>query len=276
MLEAKVEYLLNENYRLKSLLRMMPGASEVLSSLRSYQISSFDFQWTNIVYHDEFLSNPAWRERAPQDVCDRVGVDRAWFALKKVLDCGCGPGRHVYAFAAMGAEVTAFDLAERSLDAAREAAAGFSNVTIEKRSILEPLTYATDFDLVWCYGVLHHTGDMLGGLKNIARHVKPGGRLYLMLYAEPRRDNVFDYQYQHEVSTIREATRGLSFDQKAKVYEQIEGPTQTLAWFDAISSEINELYTFEEIVTHLNSLGFVDVRRTMPHETMHNVIAIRR
>jgi SAM-dependent methyltransferase len=275
MLEAKVEFLLNENYRLKALQRIMPGAGEALSTLRDYQVSTFDFQWTNIVYHDEFLSNPAWRERAPQDACDRIEVDRAWFANKKVLDCGCGPGRHAYAFATMGAKVTAFDLAERTLEAARRATSTFPNVTIERQSILEALPYPNDFDLVWCYGVLHHTGDTLRGLRNIARHAKPGGKLYLMLYAEPRRDNVFDYQYQHEVATIREATRGLSFEAKAKVYEQIEGPTQTLAWFDAISSEINDLYTFEEIAMHLKELGFDDVRRTIPHETMHNVIATK-
>jgi SAM-dependent methyltransferase len=272
MLEAKVEYLLGENYRLKSIQRLTSNTSD---ALRTYQISSFDFQWTNIVYHDEFLSNPAWKENAPQDVCDRVGVDRTWFSDRKVLDCGCGPGRHVYAFATMGAHVTAFDLAERTLKAAHQATADFPNVTIEKRSILDPLPYATDFDLVWCYGVLHHTGDTMRGLKNIARHVKPGGKLYLMLYAEPRRDNTFDYQYQHEVTTIREATRALSFEQKAKVYEQIDGPTQTLAWFDAISSEINDLYTFEEIASHLTALGFFDIQRTMPHETMHNVVATR-
>jgi SAM-dependent methyltransferase len=275
MLEAKVEYLLNETYRLKSIQRLTPGTAEVLSALRAYQISTFEFQWTNIVYHDEFLSNPAWREKAPQDVCDRLGVERAWFAGKKVLDCGCGPGRHVFAFAAMGARVTAFDLAERTLDAARAAASGFSNVTIDKHSILDPLPYPMDYDVVWSYGVLHHTGDTLRGLKNIARHVRPGGKLYVMLYAEPRRDNVFDFQYQHEVATIREATRALSFADKANIYEQIDGPTQTLAWFDAISSEINDLYTFEEIAAHLNATGFTDVRRTMPHETMHNVVATR-
>jgi SAM-dependent methyltransferase len=263
MLEAKVEFLLNENYRLKSLLRMIPDASDVLSALRSYQVSTFDFQWNNIVYHDEFLSNPEWRERAPQDACDRIEVDRAWFSGKKVLDCGCGPGRHTYAFASMGAKVMAFDLAERTLDLARQATCDFANVTIEKRSILEPLPYPTDFDLVWCYGVLHHTGDTLRGLKNIARHVKPGGKLYAMLYAEPRRDNVFDYQYQHEVATIREGTRGLSFEQKAKIYERIEGPTQTLAWFDAISSEINDLYTFEEISSHLTMI-FDNIYAAMP------------
>ena len=261
VLEAKVEYLLNELYRIKSIQRFTPVPVNLLASLRDYQVSSFDYQWGDIIYHDQFLSNPAWRERAPQDACERIEVEPSWFTGRKVLDCGCGPGRHTFAFASMGAEVVAFDLAERALEAARQACVNFLRVTIESRNILEPLPYPKDFDLVWCYGVLHHIGDTTLGLRNISQHVKPGGRIYLMLYAEPRRDNVCDYQYQHEIATIREATRNLPFAEKAKVCEQIEGPLQTLAWFDAISSEINDLYTFEEIAAHLTTLGFTNIRK---------------
>lgn len=275
LLEAKVEYLLDETYRTKSLLRLLPQAATVLQKLKDYQVSSFDYQWADIVYHDEFLSNEAWRKKAPSDVAQRLEISPDWFRGKKILDCGCGPGRHAWVFGRLGASVTAFDLAERALTIARKATMEFPNVTIDRQNISAPLPYATDFDLVWCYGVLHHTGDTFGTLANIARHVRPGGCIYLMLYAEPRRSNIFDYQYQHEVTTLREATRHLTFDQKAKVFEQIEGPGQTLAWFDAISSEINDLYTFEEIVAHLSGLGFEGIRRTMPHETMHNVVATR-
>jgi SAM-dependent methyltransferase len=275
MLEAKVEYLLDEIYRLKSIQRVLPGAVEVMASLRDYQVSTFDYQWANIPYHDEFLSNPDWIARAPLDAAERAGVAPEWFRNKKVLDCGCGPGRYAWALASLGASVTAFDLSDRGLAEARERTASFSDIRIDKLSILEPLPYATDFDMVFCYGVLHHTGDTLGGLRNIARHVKPGGRIYLMLYAEPRRNNRGDYQYRHEISTLREATREMPFSEKAKICEQIDGPTKTQQWFDAISSEINDLYTFEEIKTHLQSMGFSDVKRTMPHEDQHNVAAIR-
>jgi hypothetical protein len=91
MLEAKVEYLLNEVYRLKSVQRVSDDSIQALANLRGYQIKSFEYQWDRIVYHDEFLSNAAWREKAPLDVCDRLGVSSVdFFAGKKVLDCGCG------------------------------------------------------------------------------------------------------------------------------------------------------------------------------------------
>jgi SAM-dependent methyltransferase len=275
LLEAKVEHLLDENYRLKSLVRRLPEAIASLHDLRDYQASTFAFQWDRIPYHHEFLSNSEWRLKAHHDVAVRANVPVEWFRGKKVLDCGCGPGRHAWAFAGLGADVVAFDLTERTLDLARWATAEFPNVRVEAHSVLEPLPYPADFDLVWCYGVLHHTGNMIGGLSNIARHVKPGGRLYFMIYAEPRRDNIFDFQYRHEIATLRQETRAMSFDDKAEVFAQIEGVDHTLAWFDAISSEINETYTFEELEQHVRALGFVDVRRTMPHETMHNVTAVK-
>jgi SAM-dependent methyltransferase len=276
LLEAKVEFLLDENYRVKSLLRLLPEASKALAKLRDYQISTFDYQWADIIYHDEYLSNSSWRENASLDVAARAGVSVDWFKSKQILDCGCGPGRHAWVFGSLGADVTAFDLAGRALEMARKATAEFPNVTIEMRSITSPLPYPKDYDLVWSYGVLHHTGDTFGALRNIAQHVKLGGRIYLMLYAEPRRNNIFDFQYQHEVTTMREATRHLNFNKKSIFCERVEGPRHTLAWFDAISSEINDLYTFEEIRAHLSGLGFDDIRRTMPDETMHNIVAVRK
>jgi SAM-dependent methyltransferase len=275
MLEAKVEYLLDELYRLKSQMRSLLPQSAAIAGLRRYQVESFDYEWRHLPYHDEFLSNEAWRERAGDDVAARCGVDKEWFRGKRVLDCGCGPGRHSWAFASLGAAVTAFDMAEGGLAAARAACADFPAVTIERRDILEPLPYPPDYDLVWCYGVVHHTGDARRALENIARHAKPGGLFYVMVYAEPRRSNLHDYTYYHEIAAIRDAVRGLSFTEKAEILKQIEGERQALAWFDAISSEINELFTFEELSAMVGGLGFTDIRRTMPHETMHNLVARR-
>jgi SAM-dependent methyltransferase len=273
MLEAKVEYLLDELYRCKSLLRHLAPKSDVATALMQYQLSTFDYQWKAIPYHDEFLTNPMWRQKASEDVARRVDKPVEWFAGKKILDAGCGPGRHSWAFGMLGAEVTAFDMSDNGLEAARRDCAELPNIRFEKRNILEPLPYGSNFDLVWCYGVVHCTGDMVRALSNIARHVKPGGYLYIMVYAEPRRTNVYEYQYYHEIAALRDAIRPLTFDQKQAVLENLEGKNLTLAWFDAISSEINELYTIEELRMLFDWLGFSELKRTMPEETMHNVVA---
>lgn len=272
MLETKVEYLLDELYRTKSLLRYLLPQSDIVHKLKEYQLKTFDYQWKHLPYHDEYLTNAAWREKAADDVAKRLGVQKEWFSGKKILDAGCGPGRHTWGFGSLGAIVTAFDMSDNGLEAARRECASFQNVVIEKRNILDLLPYDTDYDVVWSYGVVHCTVDPYKALTNIARHVKPGGYLYFMVYTEPRRDNTCDYQYYHEISSMRESIRHLSFDDKAKILEQLEGADQALAWFDAISSEVNELYTVEELRSMLTRLGFIDIRRTMPEETMHSMV----
>lgn len=273
MLEAKVEYLLDQVYRLKSTVRFLAPGNPRLKDLQNYQIETFNFQWKRLPYHDEFLTNPEWRAKSSADVARRLGVDPSWFAGKRILDAGCGPGRHTWTFASLGASVDAFDMSDNGLEQARKECRDFPRVTINKHNVLQDLPYPNDYDLVWCYGVVHCTGDTFAALQNIASHVKPGGTLYFMVYTEPRRDNVFDYTYYHEIETIRDAIRHLDFETKAKILEQLEGKSHALAWFDAISSEVNDLYTTEELIALLGMLGFGDVKRTMPEESMQNIVA---
>jgi SAM-dependent methyltransferase len=276
MLERKVEYLLDELYLAKSQLRHLMSSSEAMARQKKYQIGTFDFQWQHLPYHDAFLSNPAWRGKAADDLCARLDRPREWFRGKKVLDCGCGPGRHAWAFAVLGASVTAFDTSTSAVEAARRELGDFAGVCIEQRNILDPLPYAADFDLVWCYGVVHCTGDTYRALSNIAACVRPGGMIYFMVYPEPERTNVDAYRYYHEVYVVRQLTRNLSFAEKAELLKEVQGERWALSWFDAISSEVNDLYTMEEITQMLRWLGFGDVRRTMPQEHSLNVTAIRQ
>lgn len=275
LLEAKVEYLLDELYTAKSQLRhLLPGVPSI-ERLRRYQLESFDFQWKRLPYHDAFLTNPAWRSTAADDVCARLGLPREWFAGKTILDCGCGPGRHTWTFGSLGAQVIAFDMSDNGLEAAREECKNLPNVTIDKRNILEPLPYDRNFDLVWSYGVVHCTGDTMRAVENIASHVRSGGFIYLMVYPEPERTNGDSYRYYHEVDVLRRMIRHLSLEQKAELLTKIQGERWALSWFDAISSEINDLYTFEELAEMLRTLGFVNVVRTMPQEHSLNVVATK-
>jgi SAM-dependent methyltransferase len=276
MLERKVEYLLDELYSAKSQLRHLMPSSTAADRLRKYQIGSFDFQWRHLPYHDAFLSNPAWRDKAADDICARLERPREWLRDKRVLDCGCGPGRHAWAFAVLGARVTAFDTSTSAVEAARRELRDFAGVRIEQRNILDPLPYGSNFDVVWCYGVVHCTGDTYRALSNIAACVRPGGVLYLMVYPEPERTNIDAYRYYHEVYVLRQLTRNLSFPEKAELLKELQGERWALSWFDAISSEVNDLYSMEELTQMLCWLGFGEVRRTMPQEHSLNVTAVRQ
>ena len=108
------------------------------------------------------------------------------FAGKTVLDVGCGMGRNPYWMAKAGAaSVTAVDVDDRSLAAARENLGGFANVRVLKRSAyeLDPAELGT-FDRVTSIGVVHHLSDPAAALRRMWRCVKPAGELVLWCYAK--------------------------------------------------------------------------------------------
>ncbi|MEY2469914.1 MAG: hypothetical protein QOF21_2612, partial [Actinomycetota bacterium] len=95
----------------------------------------------------------------------------------RVLDVGCGPGRHAHALAQRGIEVLGVDISQRFVDLANEnAPPGATFVRGDART----LTYDAEFDAVisLCQGGFGLVGDedgaVLGGL---ARAAKTGGRV---------------------------------------------------------------------------------------------------
>lgn len=106
---------------------------------------------------------------------------------KKVLEIGCGIGTDTINFARHGAEVTAVDLSEKSLEVARQRARVFG---LEDRirffqANAEQLTEilpAGQYDLVYSFGVIHHTPHPGRVLDQIRNFLTPGGTLKVMVY----------------------------------------------------------------------------------------------
>jgi ubiquinone/menaquinone biosynthesis C-methylase UbiE len=111
------------------------------------------------------------------------GFDLRWFCGKKCLDAGCGGGRYAIAMAKLGAEkVTGCDISTEGLADARRRAVDLPNVEFQEASVLE-LPYADEaFDFVCCSGVLHHTKDPEKGIQELARVLRPLGKIFLLIY----------------------------------------------------------------------------------------------
>jgi SAM-dependent methyltransferase len=108
------------------------------------------------------------------------------FRDKRVLDAGCGTGRHAYYAATYGArEVVALDLSG-AVEAARLTLRGFGNVDVIQGDLLRPpLRPASEdggFDLVYSIGVLHHLPDPEAGFRSLLRYVRPGGTIAIWVY----------------------------------------------------------------------------------------------
>ncbi|MEU8590868.1 class I SAM-dependent methyltransferase [Streptomyces sp. NPDC048664] len=106
---------------------------------------------------------------------------------RSFLDIGCGSGLFSLAAVRMGARVRSFDYDPDSVRAAgrlRQEFAPDSDWTVQRASILD-----TEFvqgldraDVVYSWGVLHHTGDLWAAMEAAQGLVAPGGTLYVSIY----------------------------------------------------------------------------------------------
>ena len=109
-----------------------------------------------------------------------------WFKGKQCLDAGCGGGRYSMAMAGLGAkEVTGVDVSSRSIEDARRRANAMrlQNVSFRECSLLRLPFDNRSFDCVIFSGVLMHTADPVRVLDEVCRVLRPGGMLYMLVYA---------------------------------------------------------------------------------------------
>jgi 2-polyprenyl-6-hydroxyphenyl methylase/3-demethylubiquinone-9 3-methyltransferase len=125
-------------------------------------------------------------ERAEESLSEMLGPDA--LKGKTFLDVGSGSGLFSLAARRLGAAVRSFDYDAESVDCARALKARClpddAGWSIERGSALDAAFMSSlgRYDLVYSWGVLHHTGDMWKALDLTAGTVAPGGRLFIALY----------------------------------------------------------------------------------------------
>jgi SAM-dependent methyltransferase len=107
---------------------------------------------------------------------------------RSFLDIGCGSGIHSLAALQAGAKVYSFDYDQDSVDAARmvwESVGKPGDWHIERGDVLDEayIRGLGSFDIVYSWGVLHHTGEMWRAVQTAAIPLKPDGLYYIALYS---------------------------------------------------------------------------------------------
>ena len=118
-------------------------------------------------------------------------LDKRDLSGMRFLDIGSGSGLFSLAARRLGADVVSFDYDESSVRCSRELKeqSGLDRWDIMHgdaldRKLMERLGM---FDIVYSWGVLHHTGNMLQAMENAATAVKPDGKLFIALYNDQGR-----------------------------------------------------------------------------------------
>ncbi len=102
---------------------------------------------------------------------------------KDVLEIGCGTGVHAKLLAESGARLTAVDLTPTAVEFTKRRldAAGVEASVLEADAEQLPFPDAS-FDFVWSWGVIHHSANTDAVIEEIARVLRPGGEVRLMVY----------------------------------------------------------------------------------------------
>lgn len=125
---------------------------------------------------------------ANEDITDWLSENE--ITDKDIIDIGCGSGIHSYCFYKHGAnKLVSVDADPRSVEATsllRDRAEQPSNWTVSVGSILDDslLENLGKFDVVYSWGVLHHTGEMWQAIENASTLAKPGGLFWISLYSK--------------------------------------------------------------------------------------------
>jgi len=124
--------------------------------------------------------------KAEQSVKEMLAVEN--FKDKTFLDIGCGSGLFSLAARRLGARVYSFDCDPESVACVQELKRRYCRddqewtIAIGSAWDKDYLQTLGSFDVVYSWGVLHHTGAMWQAMENVLCLVKSGGKLAIALY----------------------------------------------------------------------------------------------
>lgn len=182
----------------------------------------------------------------------------AAFTGKRVLEIGVGGGVDFQNWSKNGARVTGIDFTESSILLTQKRlilnGCGFGNYTLCMANA-ETLPFRSNqFDLVYSWGVLHHTPKTEDAFKEAFRVLKPGGIVKAMIYHVP---SVVGYLLWIRYCLL-----------KGKIFA-----TAKEAIFNNVESPGTKAYTLLEAQEMLSRIGFYDIKLTtkLSHGDLLNI-----
>lgn len=203
---------------------------------------------------------------------------------RSFLDIGSGSGLFSLAARRLGARVHSFDYDSESVACAQELKRRFKASdrawTIERGSVLDTdyIERLGQFDVVYSWGVLHHTGAMWQALENAALPVAVGGRLFIAIYNDQGiRSHLWRVVKRFYCSgavgrslvppifipyfivgaSVKDSVRGRNPLTRYSEYKKSRGMSIVHDWIDWLGGYPFEVARPEEIFSFYRAKGFV-------------------
>ncbi|MFM7134545.1 MAG: class I SAM-dependent methyltransferase [Planctomycetota bacterium] len=173
-----------------------------------------------------------------------------FFAGKRCLDAGCGAGRWTKTLKSLGGNVKSVDVSRHGLESTRR-----FNDDVERMSIFDLPTrpdLQRAFDFTICWGVVMCTHDPKRAFDAVAGTVRPGGSLYIFVYAPTYHSSpqILDWRREYH-RTCRTFQEKLDF-----AYRISDRPENCINQLDMLNTLYNWVIPLEVATKWFRDAGF--------------------
>lgn len=187
------------------------------------------------------LNDERWKNNVEEYILDELSMTREELRNKTVIDVGCGGGRWTYGFAKLDCTVTAVDISEGPIKITKEFVPT-AEVIISDIFDLPEILGGRTFDIIWCWGVIHHTENPKHAFETLLKLMHLQSILHVYVYS---------FNRGIRVKMVRKILGLFSLSNREKLIKilirigVLHGSVHEL--FDTLSTQINFEIAEEEL-----------------------------
>ena len=175
------------------------------------------------------------------------------------MDAGCGNGKLSYGLCELGAEVVSIDQSFQGIQRVNKFCQNFDTHRGYVHDILTPIP-DKNFDLIFSFGVIHHTGNTELALKHLSQACAQKGKIFLMVYGYP--EQLADFYHDLEFLFWHSQMESLTHSEQKEFISRHKNNKNVDGWYDAAGPKIEDHYSFEQLSVLLEKYDFSDIKKT--------------